>query len=108
MTAPRGRSDALACYRAAVEAVEPAGLVKDHLMRSGAKLALAGGAGHEGPVLAVSAGKAGLAMARAAAEVAGDACVGGLVVVPHGGSSSAPVGLEVLEAAHPLPDAASE
>jgi hydroxypyruvate reductase len=108
MMASRGRADALACYRAAVGAVEPARLVKEHLTRSGSRLALANGARHEGPVLIVSAGKAGLAMARAAAEVVGDGCVGGVVVIPRGGSPAAPLGFDILEAAHPLPDAASE
>ena len=52
-------------------------------------------------------------MARAAIDVAGDACVGGVVVVPRGGSSArlsgAPLsGVDLMEAGHPLPDAASE
>ena len=108
MTASRERADALACYRAALDAVEPARLVKEHLTRFGSRLVLRSGARHAGPVFVVSAGKAGLAMARAAAEVAGEACVGGVMVVPLGGASAAPVGFEMLQAAHPVPDAASE
>jgi hydroxypyruvate reductase len=103
MTASAAGADALACYRAALAAVEPARLVRQRLFRAGAPLAL----GHQGPVIVLAAGKAALAMARAAAEIVGHACVAGIVVVPHGGA--APLsGFAVLEAGHPLPDAASE
>jgi hydroxypyruvate reductase len=105
------RADALACHAAALAAVAPAALVARRLGRDGAALVLRDGAGgvvgrHAGPVLLVGAGKAGLAMARAAATAADAACVGGLVVVPHGGGGPGPGRVEVATAAHPLPDAA--
>ena len=105
------RADALACVAAALAAVEPARLLRKSLERRGASLTLRraptdAAARHAGPVVVVGAGKAGLAMARAAAEVAGEDCLGGLVIVPHAGAGACPGGVEVATAAHPLPDAA--
>src|SRR5207244_1702886 len=81
------RADALACHAAALAAVEPQGLVAGVLRRAGGWLILEPPDGpraeHGGPVLVVGAGKAGLAMGRAAAAAAGSACRGGLVIVPH-------------------------
>jgi glycerate-2-kinase len=107
MTASDARADALACYRAALVAVEPSRLVRERLVRTGARLVLSGVASHAGPVSVLAAGKAALAMARAAAEIVGDVRVAGVLVVPHGGAVTLP-GFVGLEAGHPLPDAASE
>src|SRR2546428_698360 len=108
-----GRDDARACYRAAVDAVEPGRLVARHLQRVGDQLVLAtAGVGplgrHAGPVLLVGAGKAARAMARAAVETIGAACVGGVVVVPHGDVEPCGAGVETAEGGHPLPDAGGE
>src|SRR5439155_1071594 len=107
------RADALACHAAALAAVEPGGLVARRLERAATALRLRGRSGellaeHAGRVLVVGAGKAALAMARAAAEVVGDASAGGLVVVPHGGAGPCPGGIEVATGAHPVPDGAGE
>jgi len=103
------RADALACHAAALAAVEPGRLLRARLQRSRDALALVDDAGtraeHRGPVLIVGAGKAGLAMARAAADVAGPACAGGVVVVPHGGEGPCAGGIDVVGGGHPLPDA---
>ena len=61
-------------------------------------------------VWVVGAGKAGYPMARAAAEVLGEWIGGGLVIVKDG---HAPIGqtlpgIQIVEAAHPLPDLRSE
>ena len=105
------RADALACHAAALAAVEPGILVRRGLERAGGRIRLRGRGGeliaeHAGRVLVVGAGKAGLAMARAAAAVLGDACAGGLVIVPHGAAGPCPRGIEVATGAHPVPDGA--
>ena len=105
------RADALACHAAALAAVEPGMLVRRDLERAGGRIRLRGRGGellaeHAGRVLVVGAGKAGLAMARAAAAVLGDACAGGLVIVPHGAAGPCPRGIEVATGAHPVPDGA--
>ena len=109
MTLAALRADALACHAAALAAVEPGRLLRARLQRSRDALALVDDAGtraeHRGPVLIVGAGKAGLAMARAAADVAGPACAGGVVVVPHGGEGPCAGGIDVVGGGHPLPDA---
>ncbi len=107
------RADALACHAAALAVVEPGRLVARSLERAGGALRLRGRSGapvaeHAGRVLVVGAGKAALAMARAAAEILGGACAGGLVIVPHGGAGPCPGGIEVATGAHPVPDAAGE
>lgn len=111
MTVARRRADAVACWRAALAAVEPAGLVATALGRDGDALVLRAADGsilarHAGPVLLVGAGKAALAMARGASAAAGALLAGGVVVVPHAGVATCPGGVEVLGGGHPLPDAA--
>jgi glycerate-2-kinase len=107
MTTFDPRADALACYRAAVAAVEPSRLVRGRLARAGSCLVLDGRTSPGGPVIVLSAGKAALAMASAAADIVRDVRAAGVAVVPHGGAGTLP-GFAVLEAAHPVPDAASE
>jgi len=105
------RADARACLDAALAAVDPAGLVNPCLWRRDDGLVLADAAGreldrHDGPVLVVGAGKAALAMGRAAAKAAGGACCGGSLIVPHGGGGACPGGVRVATGLHPIPDEA--
>jgi glycerate 2-kinase len=107
------RADALACHAAALAAIEAGGLVERYLVRQSDLLVLRDRAGrvlgeHGGPVLLVGAGKAGLAMARAAATIVGGRCRGGIVVVPHRREGDCPGGVDVFAGGHPLPDAAGE
>ena len=109
MTVAVPRADARACLDAALAAVDPAGLVARRLRRDGDALVLADASGrefgrHDGPVLVVGAGKAALAMGRAAATAAGDACSGGRLIVPHGGAGPCPGGVAVATGSHPVPD----
>jgi glycerate-2-kinase len=113
VTAASLRADARACFDAAIAAVEPGRLVASRLSRTGDALELRDPRGrvvatHAGPVLLLGAGKAALAMARAAAAAVGERCRGGVVVVPHGGVGPCPGGVDVVSAAHPVPDAAGE
>ncbi len=109
MTLAALRADARACLDAALAAVDPANLVDARLRRRDERLVLTGAAGrevgrHVGPVLVVGAGKAALAMGRAAATAAGDACRGGHLIVPHGGGGACPGGVQVATGRHPIPD----
>jgi len=113
MTLAEMRRDALGCFAAAVEAVEPGRLVAGQLSRSGDGICLGPSgadavARHVGTVIVVGAGKAARRMAEAAAGVAGPALRGGIVIVPHG-SDLTPIGeVAVAAAGHPVPDAAGE
>jgi len=109
MTIAMLRADARACLDAALAAVDPARLVERRLRRGCDALALADANGreigrHDGPVLVLGAGKAALAMGRAAATAAGDACRGGRLIVPHGGAGPCPGGVAVATGRHPVPD----
>lgn len=55
------------------------------------------------------AGKAGVAMARAAAQLLGDRLAGGIVAIPAGGSEDTPgeAGIKFIIAGHPTPDGGS-
>ncbi len=87
------RRDALDILAAALRAVDARALVADHLRAHPV----------EGPVTVLALGKAAGAMTRGALDVLGDRVRGGLVVVPDGAPADvAP--LEVLRAAHPVPD----
>jgi len=113
MTLSDMRRDALVCFAAAVDAVEPGRLVGAQLWRDGDTLCL-GGRGpdvvgrHAGPVVVVGAGKAARKMAEAAAGVAGRALRGGIVIVPHGSDLSSIGAITVAAGGHPVPDAAGE
>jgi glycerate 2-kinase len=109
MTVAVPRADARACLDAALLAVDPARLVARRLRRAGDALVLVDASGrevarHDGPALVVGAGKAALAMGRAAATAAGDACRGGRLIVPHGGAGPCPGGVAVATGRHPVPD----
>jgi len=58
---------------------------------------------HVGPVLIVAAGKAAVAMAAAAAEITGTTAY---AIAPHGSAAVDPARVEVVGAAHPVPDEA--
>jgi glycerate 2-kinase len=104
------RADALACWTAALAAVEPTALVRRCLVRERDVVRLVDRAGtrcaeHRGPVVVVGAGKAAIAMTRAVAGVVRDRLEAGLVIVPHGaGGEAGPVA--VAFGGHPVPDAA--
>src|SRR2546429_106253 len=104
------RGDALDCFAAAVDAVEPRRLVAAWLRRVDDTVRLGAGVGacHAGPVLVVGAGKAARSMAEAVTQVVGSALHGGVIVVPRGLDVS-PIGAITVEAGgHPVPDAAGE
>jgi glycerate-2-kinase len=109
MTLAALRADARACLDAALAAVDPALLVASRLHRRDDGLVLTDAAGrelgrHVGPVLVVGAGKAALAMGRAAATTAGETCRGGRLIVPHGGDGVCPGGVRMASGRHPVPD----
>ena len=112
LSSGRLRADALACYAAALAAVDVGPLIGARFGREDGQLHLlderrVSRARHAGPVLVVGAGKAALGMARAALrEVSRDAAPGGVVIVPH--DLVAPCGdaVTIVGAAHPVPDAA--
>ena len=106
--AARRRQDGLAIFRAALDAVEPATLVRqalaleDDQLRIGAhSLALAPGA----RLFVVGAGKATPAMAAAAEEVLGERLTAGAINTKY--DHAVPLHrIETVECGHPLPDAA--
>lgn len=111
MSARDLRSDAIACYAAAVAAVGPERLVAARLGVEPGAILLRTKEGmlearHAGPVLVVGAGKAALAMARATLDVVGGAVAGSVVIVPHGNPGDGPPDLTVCAGAHPVPDGA--
>ena len=101
---------------AALDAVDPYAAVLRHLKREGGggeqvwvgdrSYALETGR----RVWVVGAGKAGFPMARAAAEVLGERIAGGLVIVKDGHAPSGQTlpGIQIVEAAHPVPDERGE
>jgi glycerate 2-kinase len=89
-----GRELAEAALRDAIAACDPARRVREALGEPAIAARLAGRR-----LLALAVGKAALAMARGAGEVAG-----GIAVVPAGGGGALPRGWRVMEAAHPVPD----
>lgn len=95
------RAEAVAMFRAAVDAVDPTVLVANYLSRHVA------GKGHGPPSLVVGAGKAAARMAAGCEAVLGAANLRGEVIVGEG--CVAPLGsVQVSEAGHPLPDARGE
>lgn len=93
---------------AALAAVEPGNAVRAHVQRRGAALAVAGQTLHLDQVqrvLVVGAGKAGGPMAAALEEVLGERISQGIVAVKHG-HRAATRRVRLIEAGHPVPDAA--
>ncbi len=103
-----GRRPMLQVLEAALSAVDPAIAVERALRRRGADLRV-GDQRYDldafRRILILGAGKAGTPMAQAAAAILGDRIAGGLVVVKteHGGPCRH---VEIVEAAHPVPDEA--
>jgi hydroxypyruvate reductase len=96
MTTRTLRRDALAVFRAALAAADPAAAVARHLKR----LNLA----RYDRVFVVGAGKAGASMARAAERVLGRRITAGLVNVKH--ATTRLRRIELNPSGHPVPDAA--
>ena len=89
-----------AMFEAAVEAVVPAACLPAFLPDP---------ASIAGEIVVIGAGKAGAEMARIAGQHFGDR-VRGLVVTRYGHTANGPVSpnIEVIEASHPVPDAAGQ
>ena len=112
MTLAALRADAHACFAAGLAAVEPGRLVATALGRDGDALVLRAPDGGEiaryrGRVCVVGAGKAVVAMARAAAGVLAASIADGLVIAPAGDPAPAVGSIAVRTGAHPVPDASS-
>jgi glycerate 2-kinase len=58
----------------------------------------------DGKIHVIAVGKAAWRMAKAAIDTLGDAFVGGVVLTKYGHSLGEIAGMEILEAAHPIPD----
>jgi hydroxypyruvate reductase len=104
------RRQAAGILTAAVRAVEPAAAVKRFMSRRGHRLLIGARRYDLRPIrriLVVGAGKAGAPMAAAVEQVLGARITAGLVIVKYG--YTGPVRrIRLLEAGHPLPDAAGE
>lgn len=97
---------------AALNAVDPAAAIAQHLHRSDDRLTVQGrhyDLADYRRVFVVGAGKAGVPMAYAVSKILGDRLTQGVIVVKDGYAQSredlhpAP-GLDILEAGHPIPD----
>lgn len=109
---PERRRRILPVLEAALHAVDPGPAVRAALRRTGDRLAV-GEAVYDldqfQRVLLLGFGKAAVAMGLAAAEVLGDRLTAGLLLTKHGhaaGADALPASIAVLEAGHPVPDAA--
>jgi len=101
------RSAAMAILRAGLDAVEPGAAVRRAMVLDGHRLQACGSEldlREIERVMLVGAGKAAAAMAAAVLDRLGGRVHGGVITVPHGTAMEFP-GLDVWEAAHPLPDA---
>lgn len=101
------RAEAVAIFRAAIDAVQPAKLVRDALQwKDGSAFVAAGGLSPRRltlPVTVVGAGKAAAAMALGCEQALGAANVEGEVIAPDG-TDAQPVSVRIHRARHPLPD----
>jgi len=104
------RRKAASILAAAVQTVEPAAAVKRHVSRHGEVLRVGRRRYHLRRIrrlLVVGAGKAAAPMAAAIEQILGPRVSGGIVVVKYG--HAAPLRrISIVEAAHPLPDAAGQ
>ena len=103
------RSDALAIFRAGLNAANAGEAVRRSLKLSGAKLQLRGGSVLSlkdfDRIFAIGAGKAGAAMACALEETLGlDRISGGVLNVKHGHALPKPKRIHLNECSHPVPD----
>jgi len=105
---PGVRSRVLAILQAALAAVHPGNAVRAQVRRDGDLLTIAGRAydlTQFQRVWVLGAGKAGAPMAQALETILGDRIEAGLVVVKVGHSGPTQR-IEIVEAGHPVPDAA--
>lgn len=101
------REDALAIIKAALAAVDPYRLVRENLYISRGGLTLVNlGLRSDAieNIYVIGAGKAGASMARAVEDALGDRVTAGIVVVKDGYRTAKTYRIEVVEAAHPIPD----
>lgn len=84
-----------------VEKIKGRQLIHGFIRRKGDSLIVKGREYSQKPVYLISAGKAGVEMARGAMETLGDLINGGIVVSPYFEEIK---GLEVIEGSHPYPD----
>jgi hydroxypyruvate reductase len=105
----RLRRDALAIFRAAIEAADAARAVREHLsiragfLRAGRlRLPLKS----FDRVFLIAVGKAAAQMAVAVEGIAGSYLAGGLAITKHGHTTLRPRGVALIEAGHPIPDRA--
>jgi glycerate 2-kinase len=123
---PRLRQDLATIRDAALAAVNPYAAVKRHLQREGDKLSVGDKTWSlreltaAGRLSILAVGKAAVPMAAAASEILGTALSGGVVVTKHGhlrdglpadlpadgAAHRLPPSITVIEAGHPVPDAA--
>lgn len=102
------RHDAMTIFNAALKAVDPFAAVKEALHLEGSILTVEGRTydlDSYDRLIAVGAGKAGAPMTLALEEVLGDRLGAGVVVTKYGHGGPTRV-VEILEAAHPVPDEA--
>jgi glycerate 2-kinase len=95
-----------AMYRASLAAAEPEAAVCRHIQRDGDDVILDGRRWPaRGRLVVIGAGKAAVAMSRSVEGVLGDLICGGLVITKDGHRTAPlPTKIDVLEAAHPIPD----
>ncbi|MDE0001754.1 MAG: glycerate kinase [Rhodospirillaceae bacterium] len=102
------RNDARCIFDAALQAVDPAAAIRRHVVREENRLNIGGDAwdlDRFEHVYVVGAGKAGAVMAGGLECVLGDRLAGGVVNVKYGHTTLLRR-VELVEAGHPLPDAA--
>lgn len=102
------RNDARCIFDAALHAVDPAAAIRRHVVREGDRLTIGGipsDLDRFDRVYVVGAGKAGSVMAGAMESILGDRLTGGVVNVKYGHSTPLRC-VELVEAGHPIPDAA--
>ncbi len=102
------RTDARCIYDAALRAVDPAVAIRRHVERNGNRLMIDGISYDMDRIdrcFVVGAGKAGAMMASAMESMLGDRLSGGVVNVKFGHTTPLRR-VELIEAGHPIPDAA--
>ena len=104
-------SDMARIRSAALDAADPALCVRQHLRHTQGRLATNGlewNLAECQQVTVIAAGKAAAPMAQAAAEILGQKLQAGIVVTKYGHAASYPLpdAFRVIEAGHPVPDAA--
>lgn len=109
---PQRRQRILPVLEAALRAVDPSAAVAQAMRREGDRLAIGSAVydlGQFEHVYLLGFGKAAVAMGLAAAQALGPRLAGGALVTKHGhtaGAKELPPSVQVLEAGHPVPDAA--